>query len=527
MASAQKIIKARDALKSKRSTYRMLCDEVARLFSPDMQDLLKAPEGSEILQPITSTGILAQERMTSGLFSNTMSMGRGNIIDQDPIKMKMSGVPRFYTALSKTTHRRIQTSPFPEKYEELLRGFDLRGEGVMYVYFNGITKEHEFSVYPSVRCFPVRDSKGAVVEMYREYELTALQAVLDFGHENVSEVVQKAFNRDDHDVKFEFIHCVRPRRERNAKRLDAANMRFESVHVEVGQKKVVRESGTKRMRYLMPRCFVRDGEDCGRSPAMLALPVARTLMQVVKDHMDGMELQIGPPIFLPDAQAVERAVLKAFTVNYCDMSNSSPFVYDGKGNLQLSADFIKVLSEEINKLHYVDLFAMLEQIKTGQKTAYEISQLVAERIQAISPVVNRLSSGFFAPLYEIVAEDILEHKLLNEPAPSVLRGSEFRVLYTSRLDVQLADLELSIISQAIAASADEHGVRLIGLSALMTTTVTSMKETISRLREGGYVHGIMVGGAVLTPEYAEMIGADFYAKDAQEAVRTANRFFGV
>jgi hypothetical protein len=177
-------------------------------------------------------------------------------------------------------------------------------------------------------------------------------------------------------------------------------------------------------------------------------------MKVVSDHMDGVELGIAPPIFLPDRDAVESAVLEAFGVNYCDTSKGQIFTYTGNGNLQLSADFITWLTDELNKLHYVDLFTMLEQIKNSAKTAFEISQLIAERIQAISPVINRLGNGFFSPLYELVAEDILEYDLLGEEVPAALAGSEFSVQYTSRLDVQLADLEISSLAQAVMQAAE-------------------------------------------------------------------------
>ena len=484
---SQKIIKARDSLKAKRSTWRALCEEACLLFNPEAQDLLTQAAGSEVLQPIVSTGILAQERLTSGLFSNTMSMGRGRVMDEDPKKMRDAGVKRFYTALSKAAHRRIQQSPFPEKYEEMLQGFNVRGEAVFYVHFNEKTRLHEYRVYPATKCFPVRDVAGNVIEIYREFELSAQAAVLEYGYDEVSEVIRKAFDKEDHDTNFEFIHAVRPRRERNKKRLDSQNMAFESIHVEVEKKKKVRVSGTTRMRYLVPRFYVRDEEDSGRSPAMKALPVARTLMKVVSDHMDGVELGIGPPMLLPDKDAVESAVLEAFGVSYCDMSNGQPFIYTTTGNLQLSREFIEFLCDELNKLHYVDLFAMLEQLKTGQKTAYEISQLVAERIQAISPVVNRLGSGFFAPLYEITAEDILQYGLLDVEVPSALQadagdgqGSGFRVQYTSRLDVQLSEMEMSSLGQAIMQAVEM--VTAIQSNPLMNAAV-KVEEVINKIFE--------------------------------------------
>ena len=72
----------------------------------------------------------------------------------------------------------------------------------------------------------------------------------------------------------------------------------------------------------------------------------------------------------------------------------------------------------------------------------------------------------------------------------------------------------------------EHKVKLVGLSALMTTTLKSMEDTIKLLRENNVDCKVVVGGAVLTPEYADQIGADFYAKDAKETVDIAKQIVG-
>ena len=69
-------------------------------------------------------------------------------------------------------------------------------------------------------------------------------------------------------------------------------------------------------------------------------------------------------------------------------------------------------------------------------------------------------------------------------------------------------------------------MRLCGLSALMTAPVPAMAETIELLRKEAPWCKVVVGGAVLNPEYAEMVGADFYAKDATETARIASEVLG-
>ncbi|MBQ5674361.1 MAG: homocysteine S-methyltransferase family protein, partial [Lachnospiraceae bacterium] len=85
------------------------------------------------------------------------------------------------------------------------------------------------------------------------------------------------------------------------------------------------------------------------------------------------------------------------------------------------------------------------------------------------------------------------------------------------------DLGKNVTPEAIAEAVVKEDVSLVGLSALMTTTVSSMEETIKVLRNVKPGCKIMVGGAVLNQEYADMIGADFYGKDAMQAVYYAQK----
>ena len=88
------------------------------------------------------------------------------------------------------------------------------------------------------------------------------------------------------------------------------------------------------------------------------------------------------------------------------------------------------------------------------------------------------------------------------------------------------DLGRDVDPERVARAVRETGAPLVGLSALMTTTLKSMEETIALLRREGLPCRVMVGGAVLTADYAARIGADFYARDAKESVDIARRVMG-
>ena len=92
---------------------------------------------------------------------------------------------------------------------------------------------------------------------------------------------------------------------------------------------------------------------------------------------------------------------------------------------------------------------------------------------------------------------------------------------------EVLDLGRDVPVETVVDTVREKNVHLVGLSALMTTTLKSMEETIAALHAAKLDCKIMVGGAVLTPEYAEKIGADWYAKDAKRSADIAKEFFGV
>ena len=87
------------------------------------------------------------------------------------------------------------------------------------------------------------------------------------------------------------------------------------------------------------------------------------------------------------------------------------------------------------------------------------------------------------------------------------------------------DLGKDVPPEVVVETAIKENVHLIGLSALMTTTVVSMEDTIKALREAKVDCEVCVGGAVLNQEYADMIGADAYCKDAMQTVRFAEEYF--
>jgi 5-methyltetrahydrofolate--homocysteine methyltransferase len=105
-------------------------------------------------------------------------------------------------------------------------------------------------------------------------------------------------------------------------------------------------------------------------------------------------------------------------------------------------------------------------------------------------------------------------------------GKNIVKVLLSNYGFDVIDLGKDVKCELVLQTVQEENVKLVGLSALMTTTVPNMEKTIKLIHDNTDAK-VFVGGAVLTKSYAKMINADFYTKDAMESVRCAQEFFGV
>lgn len=137
-----------------------------------------------------------------------------------------------------------------------------------------------------------------------------------------------------------------------------------------------------------------------------------------------------------------------------------------------------------------------------------------DEVRAVIAASGAQGEGKGPILLATVEGDI--HDIGKNIVRTVLENYGFRVI----------DLGRDVPVQAVVDAAVMQNVKLIGLSALMTTTVPSMQRTIEALRAAGVRVPVIAGGAVLTPEYAKEIGADYYAKDAKQSADIAKAILG-
>lgn len=222
---------------------------------------------------------------------------------------------------------------------------------------------------------------------------------------------------------------------------------------------------------------------------------------------------------------------------YANETSNSKEVKTQKSNLNLKEIVIKGIKEEA-----------YSKTKELLKVRDELSIINEELIPALDEVGEKYEKGtIFLPQLIQSAETVkkaftaIKEKLRENNSPKINKGKI--LMATVKGDIHdigknivkvilenygfdIIDLGKDVEAEKIVEEVKKNNIKLVGLSALMTTTVNSMKETIKILKERNMDCKVFVGGAVLNEEYAEMINADYYAKDAKEAVDIAKEFFG-
>ncbi|MCM1101991.1 MAG: homocysteine S-methyltransferase family protein [Clostridium sp.] len=192
------------------------------------------------------------------------------------------------------------------------------------------------------------------------------------------------------------------------------------------------------------------------------------------------------------------------------------------GIAQMTRDALTAGEEPDALLNEVLLPAINRVGELFDKGKYFLPQLIAgaeamkNAIEVLEPLLLKESDGENMPVVVIATVEGDIHDIGKNLVALMLKNYGFRVI----------DLGKDVPSERIIAAAKEHHAQIIALSALMTTTMQRMREVIADARAARSGAKVMIGGAVITQDYADEIGADGYSKDAADAVKLAKRLTG-
>lgn len=387
MAEVQKILSKLNNLEGKRTPFEPIWNKCAELCGQIPKIYLKDVSGRLQQVYFDSTATHAKNSFVASLKSvivpsnqrwASLKSKQAGLVEDFEIKSYLEKVNDVLFAM-----RYNPESRFSSESDLLLEDIAIYGHSV---WFTGDNKNGGtfYRNLPVDECYIDVDVRNNVNTVFRKYELSAQEAVDEFGEKATEQMRRRA--KENPDLKSNFLHAVYPQPTNNK------GMKFASVHIDIKDKSIIYESGYRVMPYSVPRYQPISGEVYARSPAMNAFNEILTINEMAKTMLRVGQLQADPTILASSDVSSTRGVGQSHVVvkNGLDAQGRPKFMaMQYSGNLQITLEMKNQVADIINKHFLVPLFQALTEIK--QMTATEVEERKIEKASSIAPISEKLA----------------------------------------------------------------------------------------------------------------------------------------
>lgn len=259
------------------------------------------------------------------------------------------------------------------------------------------------AVHPG-EAYIAENKYGEVDLLHRKRKLSARKIMQMFGKDNCTDAVKQAY--ENHPFQeFEIIHAMFPREEFDTRKMDGKNKRFASVWLLTAGNHICRVSGVDRFRYNVWR-YLKTGKDpYGTSPAHLAMADIKGINLMGKTLLGAAQLAVDPAYNVP-SYLEGKVQLKPRGLNYyTDGSQDRITPVNTGSGFPVGIDREQAKQRSIKERFHVDTFLMLAQLEgRGQRTAYEVSEMMAEKAAVLGAELGPLNTeldGILDQVYDI------------------------------------------------------------------------------------------------------------------------------
>lgn len=409
------------------------------------------PRGEErTLRIHDTTAGRANEKWASGVYGYlTPSDKKWHAIEAEDKELQaVPEVRDWFSEVSEITHRALNNSNWPHEVHEVYLETASFCTSCMYLEEGDDGEPLIFMSIPVGRYYIAENDKGEVDTVYREFKLTARQAVQKFGIDKLPAPVVDAFE-DEHgqsvEKEFVFIHAVEPRQDYNPWRRDKLNMPIASTWISKDYTKVIKRGGYNEMPYFVTRYLKSNVEIYGRGPGTSMLPDIRQLNQMEKTTIIQVEKAVNPPILVPfDGITTYRFKSAPASINYWNASNAAnkpePFKLNDIGSIAFGEEKMEQKRNNIREAFHNDFFQAITNADKAM-TATEVMAREEEKIVAFAPTMGRLQDELYAPALTRVFGILFRRGML-PPMPEILaQDPRFKIVYTGKISQALKMIE--------------------------------------------------------------------------------------
>lgn len=380
-----------------------------------------------------SRAILALKKSSSGFHSNLTNPASKwfSLRTLNDKYMQSGAIQRYFKESEDIQYGVINNSNFNETMLEYYT--DDLCFGTSCILSEEDVKDHvRYTSVPLEQINIELDDRGEVCAVYRVFRFTAYQCQQRWPN-NLSKNIQDALKDDKGFQKFEILHFIGPRHERQAGKDDYFNMEYRSVWIVKKEAHTLDEKGFRENPYHVTRFWVHADDLYGYSPAMdvlasikLANAQKRTLIRKAMKDTD-------PATLAPFRFWAAPLNNNPNAMNYYD---STKFKLDQYGQIptgghpQFGAEMMQMEQKIIDEGFFIPLFESMAQV-TKQMTVPEVQKRISDSLSLIGPVVGRMTKGIAAS--QLRTYSILDRRGLFPPPPKEIQGQDLNLVFLSPL----------------------------------------------------------------------------------------------
>lgn len=433
---AEEIVRRVDKLESERSNYASFWQDVAKYTLPRKAYITRTrtPGEKYDYDIYDSTAMQSNIVLAAGLHSYLTNPNSRwfSLRIQDEKLNENTQVKEWLSDTEKRMYNQFNQSNFNQQIHELYLDLGVFGVACMYEEEDEV-EGIRFYARDIAEIYLCENEKEKVDTVYRKFKLSARQAFEKWGEE-AGEVVKNFMDKKDYDRQVEFIHCVKPRYERDVNKSDSKNMPWESTYIEKSKKHLITQSGYREFPYFTPRFNKNSGDVWGSSPTMVLYSDIKMLNEMVKVLIRSAQKQVDPPLVLPHDGYLLPIKYGPAALNFRLKGTADDKIEPlaTGANISIGLEIISQWQQIVKKGYFVDLFLLLADPARKDMTATEVMQRVEEKMLILAPVLGRLMNEFLDPLINRTFNIMWRTgKLL--PPPQIIQNVPYQIEYISPL----------------------------------------------------------------------------------------------
>ena len=424
------VIARHQDLASERAPWDTQWQELAEYCLPRKAEIAakrSSPDSSRHDILFDSTAMQAASTLANGQLAYITPADSRWFVYEPPRGVTSDRAKQWYAKCSEVTQLLLATSNLYTEIHELYYDDSVFGTYCMFVE-SGVSHPLIFHKFDIGTYSLAEDDEGLINTVFRELELTALQAADKFGEENLAPAMQKRLAEirrtgKGSTVKHRFVHALYKREEKDREpgKEDGPNKPWASVYVDQTNKHVCRNSGYDEKPFFAGRHVKSQQGVYGVSPAWMALPEARQLNFLAKQLDALAEIKAFPRLLMPATHEGE-VDLRSGGVTYFDPTqpNAVPQEWATAGDYTIGLDRESRKTDAINTAMHVDMFRMFASMEKANMTATEVAERASEKLVQFSPSFTRKTTELLSPMLRGVFGILIRAGQFTPPPPDAI-----------------------------------------------------------------------------------------------------------